>query len=211
MDYKWLLFGFEGRVNRASYWLSAPVVLCGALVVAIPFLLIAALVGGAGSRSFAFDTHDLFHIIDPGSLRSALETLGKADPGTLLALIYRAVVSPLVLWCYAATSIKRLHDRNKSGWWTIPFFVAPGLYQQFEDRLGESAIVAGLEFILFVALLWGFVELGFLRGTRGPNRFGPDPLAPVDTGPGWDQQSELEFVPHSAGPSPGDHVMRGHE
>jgi uncharacterized membrane protein YhaH (DUF805 family) len=21
------------------------------------------------------------------------------------------------------------------------------------------------------------VELGFLRGTRGPNRFGPDPLA----------------------------------
>jgi uncharacterized membrane protein YhaH (DUF805 family) len=24
--------------------------------------------------------------------------------------------------------------------------------------------------------IWGFVELGCLRGTAGPNRFGPDPL-----------------------------------
>jgi uncharacterized membrane protein YhaH (DUF805 family) len=24
--------------------------------------------------------------------------------------------------------------------------------------------------------VWLFVEIGFLRGTQGPNRFGPDPL-----------------------------------
>jgi uncharacterized membrane protein YhaH (DUF805 family) len=24
--------------------------------------------------------------------------------------------------------------------------------------------------------VWGIVELGFLRGTAGPNQFGPDPL-----------------------------------
>ncbi len=62
---------------------------------------------------------------------------------------------------------------------------------------------------------WGLVEMYFLHGTRGPNRFGPDPLAPVsataDTASRWDQQSELEFVPHSAGPSPGPHVKRGHD
>jgi uncharacterized membrane protein YhaH (DUF805 family) len=28
----------------------------------------------------------------------------------------------------------------------------------------------------FVVSIWGLVELGFLRGTSGPNRFGPDPL-----------------------------------
>jgi uncharacterized membrane protein YhaH (DUF805 family) len=210
MDYKWLMFSFDGRVNRASYWLSAPVVFCGTLVAAIPFLLVAAMVGGTGS-SLAFDTDDLFRIVDPASLRPGLETLRNADPATLIALLYRAIISPLVLWCYAATSIKRLHDRDRSGWWMIPFFVAPGLYGQFQDRLGESTIVAVLGYVVFFILLWGFIEVGFLRGTRGPNRFGSDPLAPIDTGPGWDQQSELEFVPHSAGPSPGDHVMRGHD
>jgi uncharacterized membrane protein YhaH (DUF805 family) len=25
--------------------------------------------------------------------------------------------------------------------------------------------------------LWVLIELGFLRGTPGPNRYGPDPLA----------------------------------
>ncbi len=211
MDYRWLLFGFEGRVNRASYWLSAPVVLCGALVAAIPFLVVAALVGHAGPRSFAFDTNDLLRVVEPTSLRSAWQTLHDADAGTLVALSYRAIASPLVLWCLAATSIKRLHDRDKSGWWTIPFFVIPGLYGQFEDRLGESIIVMVLGLALFFVLLWGFIEVAFLRGTRGPNRFGPDPLAPVDTRPGWDQQSELEFVPHKAGPSPGAHGNRGHD
>lgn len=28
--------------------------------------------------------------------------------------------------------------------------------------------------------LWAFVEFGFLRGTRGPNQFGPDPLSAID-------------------------------
>jgi uncharacterized membrane protein YhaH (DUF805 family) len=25
-------------------------------------------------------------------------------------------------------------------------------------------------------MLWLFVEIGFLSGTKGPNRYGPDPL-----------------------------------
>jgi hypothetical protein len=37
-----------------------------------------------------------------------------------------------------------------------------------------------------------------LRGTRGTNRFGADPLAPRDTRPDWDQQSEIEMVPSKA-------------
>jgi uncharacterized membrane protein YhaH (DUF805 family) len=211
MDYKWLLFQFDGRLNRASYWLSALVVPCGAFVAAIPFLLGAAMLGGAGSRGFAFDTQDLFRLIDPASLRPGLQTLRNADPGTLLSLLYRAIFSSLALWCYAATSIKRLHDRNKSGWWTIPFFVAPGLYHQFSQRLGESTGVLALGLVLFAVGAWGFLEVALLRGTCGPNRFGPDTLAPVDTRASWDQQSELEFVPHGAGSPSGPHVMRGHD
>ncbi len=117
-------------------------------------------------------------------------------------------------WPYAAVSIKRLHDRNKSGWWMIPFIVATGLYSEFGDRLAGFQVKPFVGLVSFVLFIWSLVEMYFLTGTRGPNRFGPDPLAPVtpmaprDTGPGWDQLSELEFVPHSAGPSPGPHVNR---
>jgi hypothetical protein len=38
------------------------------------------------------------------------------------------------------------------------------------------------------------------KGSTGTNRFGPDPLAPIDTRPAWDQQSEIEMVPLEAGP-----------
>ena len=48
---------------------------------------------------------------------------------------------------------KRWHDRGKSGWWTLIALVP----------------VAGA--------IWILVELGFLRGTVGPNQYGNDPLA----------------------------------
>jgi uncharacterized membrane protein YhaH (DUF805 family) len=31
--------------------------------------------------------------------------------------------------------------------------------------------------LAFAFALWGFAEMGCLRGTDGPNRFGPDPLS----------------------------------
>jgi uncharacterized membrane protein YhaH (DUF805 family) len=35
--------------------------------------------------------------------------------------------------------------------------------------------------VYLVVAVWLFIELGFLRGTRGDNRFGPDPLShPAD-------------------------------
>jgi uncharacterized membrane protein YhaH (DUF805 family) len=209
MDYKWLLFGFEGRVNRASYWFCAPIIFCWAAVVAVLLYGIARIFGHVETRSFAFDTSDLFRMVDPRSYRLTFDALHTADPAALVSFLYRVIVTPVVLWCYAAVSIKRLHDRNKSAWWTLPFFVLPGLFNQFESRLGDSIPVIAIGAILSVTFLWGFIETGFLSGTQGPNRFGPDPLAPVDTRPDWDQQSELEFVPHKAGPAPGPHVIRG--
>ena len=44
--------------------------------------------------------------------------------------------------------IKRFHDRDKSGWW----------------------VLIGL--IPIIGAIWLLIELGFLKGTPGPNRFG---------------------------------------
>jgi uncharacterized membrane protein YhaH (DUF805 family) len=37
-----------------------------------------------------------------------------------------------------------------------------------------ASLILGLG--AFAVSIWALVELGFLRGTSGPNRFGPDPL-----------------------------------
>lgn len=46
------------------------------------------------------------------------------------------------------TSVKRWHDRDKSGWWIL------------------------IVLIPIIGAIWALVEQGFLRGTDGDNRFG---------------------------------------
>jgi len=81
------------------------------------------------------------------------------------------------VWCFAALSIKRLHDRNKSGWWMLLFFVVPSLLDKLWAWLDlpTGAFIVGL--IEFGLSVWCFVEIFCLKGTKGPNRFGSDPLA----------------------------------
>jgi uncharacterized membrane protein YhaH (DUF805 family) len=42
----------------------------------------------------------------------------------------------------------------------------------------EGAAV-GVVMATSVLMLWLVIEIGFLKGTQGPNRYGPDPLAKV--------------------------------
>ena len=63
------------------------------------------------------------------------------------------IVSLLLLWPSLAISVKRWHDRGKSGWWVL---------------VGLIPVIGGL---------WLLIENGLLRGSAGANRFGPDPLA----------------------------------
>lgn len=80
-----------------------------------------------------------------------------------------------------ALGIKRLHDRNKSGHWMWLFAGVPaGLnFATYVAKLDQTS-VAGmtLNMIGFAFSIWVIVEFGFLRGTQGPNKYGPDPLEP---------------------------------
>jgi uncharacterized membrane protein YhaH (DUF805 family) len=117
-------------------------------------------------------------------------------------LLVKIVGTALFAWIFAATSVKRLHDRDRSGWWAVPFFVVPGLYSHFAERLPDSWLVLPLALIAFVLCMWGFVELYFLSGSRKTNRFGSNPLLPVNAEKRREQHSEIEMVPHKAGPPP---------
>ena len=205
MNWTWFLFSFQGRLNRGGLWLSLLVVFCW-------MMFAAALVAGAGKllggpTAFSFNLSHIFAVLDPDTFRG----LTRADvvPATVHVLL-----TPLFVWVFVAGAIKRLHDRNKSGWWAVPFFVVPGLVDQYVDRIPSttvSAIVSGAVGLLY---LWGLVELYCLAGDRSDNRFGPDPLPEVQTrgrtgrqtpqGPAWDQHKELEFAPHVASPPLGE-------
>ncbi|MBR0969062.1 MULTISPECIES: DUF805 domain-containing protein [Bradyrhizobium] len=215
MDWTWYLFRFDGRINRALLWQALLAVMLLAAVLGIIGEVIRVFNGHKSTSttlifSLDFNLDELFNAVDPRSYR----LLASADRP---ALIFKVFATPLFLWIYLATATKRLHDRNRSGWWMIPFFVVPGLFDQFSDLLPNSNWVLPFALAASILWLWGLVEMFCLRGTSGDNRFGADPLADIEDGSAtaspaaksWEQQSELEIVPPSASPPGGMHVKRG--
>jgi uncharacterized membrane protein YhaH (DUF805 family) len=146
-----ILFSFEGRIGRGTYWLAMLALIVAVLVSTIaPFLLNS-----------------------------------EAAAVLLLALASQSIWL-LSLWPILAVGAKRLHDRNKNGWWLLVFWLLPfalfcvGLsIVLFDDpRTGRSGDFSTGSILIFASLppaLWGIVELGILPGTKGPNLYGADP------------------------------------
>jgi uncharacterized membrane protein YhaH (DUF805 family) len=78
------------------------------------------------------------------------------------------------LWGGVAIGIKRLHDREKPGWWLLIFWVLPTILSGIGSALGGIGMVLSLASLAIS--IWALVELGCLKGTTGSNMYGPDPL-----------------------------------
>ena len=205
------LFGFEGRFNRAKYWLSGLVIL-GLMI----FLMLLAFVPVNylfGTTNIDVNFDNIFAMFDPRSYRG----LSRSDVGSI---IIHAIVVPPVLWMFLATSVKRLHDRDRSGWWMLVFFVLPDLCGHFAAWLPDRWWALLITWPIPACYLWGAVEMYFLPGTRWTNRFGPNPLGKQPMQPrspttrlrattAWDQQGEIELAPHLGSPPPSMRVKPG--
>jgi uncharacterized membrane protein YhaH (DUF805 family) len=102
-------------------------------------------------------------------------TVGTGDIGRYVALFF---IIGTGFWMHSAVTIKRLHDRDKSAWWYLLYGIAPFGFFLLAIYLWTARVLeaASILFVLsFVGLIWAIVELGFLRGTAGPNRYGPEP------------------------------------
>lgn len=205
MDWVWYLFRFEGRINRAKLWLAALIIICWMIFLGGLALIVAPLLASHGKLHIDFGIECVLRIFNPGFYRShALKELPLR--------LFEAAASLLFLWVYFATAIKRLHDRDKSAWWAIPLVAMPTFYGYIVGWLpDDSYFTLVVSFAIFLFGIWAFVELYCLKGSRKTNRFGANPLAPVDTRPRWQQQIEVEMVPHKAGPPPVWHVKPGYE
>jgi uncharacterized membrane protein YhaH (DUF805 family) len=114
-----------------------------------------------------------------------LAAIGYSAAESMAFGILSVIVNIVVFISGLAVGIKRLHDRDRSGWWLLLFYIAPsvlftlGVVLTFVGiEAGGPGIIGLLVYLAGVALLiWAIVELGCLRGTVGANQYGPDPLA----------------------------------
>jgi uncharacterized membrane protein YhaH (DUF805 family) len=80
----------------------------------------------------------------------------------IIGMVLYLLVLFFAIWTSLALQIKRWHDRDKSWVWIF------------------------ISFIPLVGAIWTLIEVGFLDGTPGPNKYGPSPKgitgpAPVAT------------------------------
>lgn len=163
--FRTLFSSWNGRIGRAQFWLGVLVVVIFTLVASgLLFLL------GQGVTSTATRTVQ----VNGGAASTFERTQFTLNPvaGLFVSLINAALMLTI--------GIKRRHDRDFSGI-DLVAFVALSLLSQIFISLGwlSGAFGATLSVVLFV---WGiclFILLGILKGTSGPNRYGPDPLAPA--------------------------------
>jgi uncharacterized membrane protein YhaH (DUF805 family) len=149
-----ILFSFEGRIGRGTYWLAILALIAAVVVLTFaPFLL------------------------------------NSEAAAVLLLALTSQFIWLLSLWPILAVGAKRLHDRDKNGWWLLVFWLLPfvlvcgGLSIVLYDdprtgRSGDFSTGAVLICASLLPTLWGIIELGILPGTRGPNLYGADPAQP---------------------------------
>jgi uncharacterized membrane protein YhaH (DUF805 family) len=104
-----------------------------------------------------------------------------AGHSRVTAIAIQAVVALPALVSCLAVSARRLHDRDKSAWWLVPYGVIPYAIGPLAVLLlpfTYTTIIAAM--VASMALtLWVLVDLGLMPGTRGPNRYGLDPRSPL--------------------------------
>jgi uncharacterized membrane protein YhaH (DUF805 family) len=149
----------EGRIGRKTFWLFSVAVLAAQFLVLFIALFVAAiLLPDSSERSSAEDWWSEF---------------------VIMAGLYPQFV----------IDVKRGHDRNIP-FWVVGVFYAAIIVRNVLSRLGwlvmspQQAVFSARDLSSYIViLLLGIaglallVELGFRRGTIGPNPYGPDPLA----------------------------------
>ena len=112
--------------------------------------------------------------------------LGGEQAAIMMLVVASQFIWLLSLWPLLAVGAKRLHDRNRNGWWLLVFWLLPiallcGGFTivLFDDprtgRTGDFSTGVVLVLASLPPALWGIVELGILPGTEGPNLYGADP------------------------------------
>ncbi|MGI8851866.1 MAG: DUF805 domain-containing protein [Methyloceanibacter sp.] len=120
--------------------------------------------------------------ISTAAMMLNLAVVGVSQTAVLISVL---VAFALAYPSYALMA-KRFQDRDRPGMLAllgiVPVFIVNLLYTfRILDPIEPTALSRFLDVILVVIGFWLLVELGCLKGTQGPNRYGPDPLGQSQT------------------------------
>lgn len=160
-------FSHKGRISRKTWWIFYCIV---------PICLLILL--GTAQQI----------------IKLGVETPHKSSMGEYASIAVLYALGLVVLWIGFAGLTKRWHDQDKSGWWVVLFFVPIILSTLFPillsladldgsdgwDHQWLGGIFALMSLLPLITIFGACAVAGFQPGTPGPNRFGPDPLAPPD-------------------------------
>ena len=133
---------FSGRSRRMEFWMFSLLnLIVYAVLVAISFS------GFPWAAILAEDADALANMPDLSGI-------------TIVALVLLAIWALAIIIPSIAVTVRRLHDRDMSGWWYLGLIVL--------------SLIPLVGFIASIAML----VLMLLPGTAGPNRFGDDPKDP---------------------------------
>ena len=132
MKWRPLFFSLKGRIGRQQWWLGNVALLAVTGVASVLLALVFGTPVAPEARS-----EGILYEYDLGP-----------TGGAVLGVFIIAYA-----WSSLALTVKRWHDRDKSGLWIL---------------INAVPVIGGI---------WALTENGFLKGTDGPNNYGDDPLA----------------------------------
>jgi len=132
---------FSGRSRRMEFWAFG-------LFNVVVYAILAVIVFGTAGSMGAFNAQNAGDV-------NAILPMFFGGFGLLFVVYWLATIIPTV-----AVTVRRLHDRDMSGWWYLGFVVI--------SMIPLVGIIASIAFIVIT----------LLPGTPGPNRFGEDPKDP---------------------------------
>jgi uncharacterized membrane protein YhaH (DUF805 family) len=157
---------FSGRSRRMEYWMWVVF----QILIAIAFWVLMMVTVGTAMMSTARG--------NPAGIMAA----GGAAMiiWAIMMLVWLAFLIPGL-----AVAVRRLHDTNRTGWWILSplagyvlMFVGAGMAANGSSAGGALAAVGGIAALVLALVLVVFM---LLEGTKGPNKYGPDPKGQVDT------------------------------
>ncbi len=98
--------------------------------------------------------------------------------GNLILLI----VGFVLLFPDLAVQAKRWHDLDKSLWWltlNIPIIADRLLRSTLDGTNTQQTLQTAISIIAIACGCWLFIQCGFMKGTKGRNRYGESPLIAV--------------------------------
>lgn len=143
-------FDFQGRSRRMEYWMFQ------LLNIAVSMVLFSVILAG-----FPWDQM----IQNWGTVEPDIAAQPPQFSTSNWVIIGSGSALYLIWWLATfipsiAVTVRRLHDREVSGWWYGGLFVAG-----FIPLVNVLAVIGWIVFLVFM----------FLPGTDGPNRYGLDP------------------------------------